>query len=349
MRRPLVLLAALLAGLALPAPGLAADPAEPALRERDAYVSPRALGDGAAAGEERLAEAARALSEEGRDAKLAVVAGPVGAPSLRAYVNRLRARLGYTGTLVVTAPGRPVVAEGPLPPGAITRRLRAERVNAIPDPLERVSAAAGLVSVVRPEDPGSGTRQIGALLGLAVLGAGWAVAWGLRREGRAGRQAVSDARNRGRVLLDALDAQAARLGAADPPPASQSALAEARAQARAARHDLEGAASAKAIAGAQARLEAGLAALARARAGAGHPAPDDPFSGLCRIDPAHGGAVDEAVPVGADAPVPACGACAAAAPRERRRVAVGGVPVPFDEARPEPSDPAVSPGAASRS
>jgi hypothetical protein len=305
------------------------------------------LGEAAPAAEERLAQTVRDLEDEEREAKLAVVTGPVGAPSMTAYARRLRARIGYAGTLVVTAPGRPVRAVGPLPPAEITRRLRAGGVGAVADPTERVVLAARLVAAERPLDSGASTRQLTALIGLAILGAGWAVAWGLRREGRGRRAAVSDARNRGRVQLDALAAQAARLRAG--PDGPSSALTQAEEEARAARRALEGAGDLAAVAAAEARLQAGLAALARARSAAGHEQPADPYSGLCRVDPAHGPAAERAVTAEGGPAIPACAACAAAAaagaPRARRRVAVRGVPLPYDQA----GAATPPPGAASRS
>jgi hypothetical protein len=130
---------------------LGADPALGALRAGDAYASPRVLGESALEARAQLAETAARLRAERRPVKLAVVAGPVGSPSMRAYARRLSAELGGTETLVVTAPGRAVVAVGPRPPAQITRALRAERVGRIANPVERVIAAA-LVGVATGPD-----------------------------------------------------------------------------------------------------------------------------------------------------------------------------------------------------
>ena len=111
--------AASLAALSLAAaapPAGAADPAADALSARDAYASPRALGPLAPAAEAQLQEAADRLAERGQPVKLAIVAGPAGAPSMRVYARRLADEVaGEEETLVVTAPGRAVIAVGPRP------------------------------------------------------------------------------------------------------------------------------------------------------------------------------------------------------------------------------------------
>ncbi|MGI9538994.1 MAG: hypothetical protein ACR2N6_02460, partial [Miltoncostaeaceae bacterium] len=202
---------ALLAMLAGAGVAQAADPAVVALEDRDAYVSPRALGPASAAAEAELAAAAAELAERRQPAKLAIVLGPTGSPGMQTYARRLRRQLGYDGTLVVTAPGRGVVAEGPLPRKTIAGRLRRTRANAESNPTERVVLAAR-TSVPPPldEDEG-GTQAVIALLGLAVLGGGWAVAWGMRRESRDRRRAIGDARAVMQVCLDALRARAIAL------------------------------------------------------------------------------------------------------------------------------------------
>ena len=111
---------ALLALLAASAPALATDPAIVALERDDAYVNPRTLGPASAEAEAELAAAAASLNRARQPVKLAIVLGPVGAPGMQAYVRRLRRTLDYEGTLVVTAPGRPVAVAGPLPRGTIT-------------------------------------------------------------------------------------------------------------------------------------------------------------------------------------------------------------------------------------
>jgi hypothetical protein len=78
------------------------------------------------------------------------------------------------------------------------------------------------------------------------------------------------------------------------------------------------------------------AALSRAGAAAGdEPAADDPFAGLCAVDPAHGPAVAEARIDGRDEPAEVCAACAdeaaAGRPPRPRLVPIGGRPAPFTE------------------
>ena len=317
----------------------AADPALEALREADAYASPRALGLLAPEAQGALAEAAAGLAEEGRPAKIAVVAGPAGAPSMRAYALGLRRQLDFAGTLTVTAPGRPgAVAIGPLAPSEITRRLRAGAVGAIPDPVERAVAAARLAAPAeRPPTP-SGLRQTSLLIGLALLGAAWAVAWGLRREGRVERAALAEARAAARACADAIGARAAalahRAGAA---PAARAGAERAGAGVTGARAAVE---SARVLPDANRALLAlrdALLELERAEASAGEERPaGDPFAGLCGIDPAHGPATGDAVLDEDRAPVPACDACRAAAeagaPPARRLLPVAGHGVPVAEA-----------------
>ena len=118
-------------------PATAADPAPRRLKRSDVYVSPRALGAGAADARLRLERGRRRLAAQGRPVKLAVVAGPAGARSMLVYARRLAKDVGGGETLVVTAPGRGVAAVGPLSPAETTRLLRAARVGAVTDPVER--------------------------------------------------------------------------------------------------------------------------------------------------------------------------------------------------------------------
>jgi len=111
----LTLVLALAAVVGVVAPARAADPAESALAGADVDVSARVLGDAAPAAARELTEVAAELAAARRPVKLAIVAGPVGAPSMRAYARRLARAIGWAGTLVVTAPGRPVAAVGPRP------------------------------------------------------------------------------------------------------------------------------------------------------------------------------------------------------------------------------------------
>src|SRR4029450_7924246 len=111
-----------------------ADPAAGVLEEADVYVSPRALGPAAPAAKAELAEAADRFGDAGQPVKLAIVADPAGAPSmlvyaappppvklatpappagapsLLVYARRLAGDVASGETLVVTAPGRPVIA-----------------------------------------------------------------------------------------------------------------------------------------------------------------------------------------------------------------------------------------------
>jgi hypothetical protein len=325
-------------------PAHAADPALAALRASDAYASPRALGPAAPQAEDELSTAAARLADEGRPAKLAVVAGPVGAPSMRAYARRLARALDYRGTLVVTAPQRPVIAVGPVPPATITQGLRAEGVAAVADPVDRVVRAAQVAAPPSAEEEGSGTREILILLGLAALGAAWALAWGSRRDARRQRERMLEARAAAIVRLDAVGARA-------------EALSENRALTPAARADVERARAAHAQVAAALRdarsvadvervapeVHAALAALARAGASVGEDQPaDDPFAGLCGVDPAHGPAAEVAETADPGDAVAVCAGCrdeaAAGRPPHRRLIPVGGRPVPFTEVDHGPVD-----------
>src|SRR5207302_9074230 len=82
-------------GLAVGA-AAAGDPAESALARSDAYVSPRALGQAADQSQSRLAAVAAALARSGRPAKIAIVLGPTGSPSLAVYARRLRKRIRFS-------------------------------------------------------------------------------------------------------------------------------------------------------------------------------------------------------------------------------------------------------------
>lgn len=345
--------ALVLAGLAAFCPGpasAAADPAVMALRTRDAYVSPAALGREAEGAEDRLAGAAAALARQGRPVKMAIVAGPAGAPSMRGYAARLRRSLGPERTVVVTAPMRPVVAVGPRPPAEVTRRLRAAGAGRLRDPVARVIAAARAVAPTA-RATGSNVREVGALLGLAVLGGAWAVAIGLRRERRRSQDRCAERRAALDVHLDALDAQAARLGGReDLPPDARRDLARAREVHAAAAQALLAARDERSLAAVATSAHQCRVALTGARRLAGDERPGDPFAGLCASDPAHG-------PVGADhgtgdgAPA-LCDVCRESAalghPPEVRRIPVGGLARPFrDAVLDDPPERAPGSGAAS--
>ncbi len=332
--------AAALAALALAAgapAARAADPAAEALRDGDVYASPRALGPAAPAAEAELQAAADRLGAGEQPVKLAVVAGPAGAPSMRVYARRLaEAVAGEDDTVVVTAPRRPAVAVGPRPPAETTRRFRAARVGAVDDPVDRVVRAAEL-AVIEPADEGSGTRAVLILLGLAALGAAWAVAWGARREARVERERMLEARAAAAVRLDAASARAAALQERpDLPPAARAEVERAAAARDAAADDLQRARSVADVDAVAPRVREALDDLARAAAAVGQDQPaDDPFAGLCAADPAHGPAVAEAALEGAGEPARVCAACAERAeagdPPRPRLVPVGGRPVPFTD------------------
>ena len=340
---PLRLFAALLtlAGGATLATSATPDPALQALRSRDAYVSPQTLGPATAAGEARLAEAAESLAGSGHPVKLAIVAGPSGAPSMLTYARRLKRTLAYQGTIVVTAPSRPVVAVGPRAPAAITRDLRAGRVGQIADPIQRVVEAAGrAVGAPIDDGAGSGTLGVTVLLALAVIGGAWAAAWGLRREARRASAALAGERARVRVELDALRARARTLASRpDPSPAARGALDRAVAAYSEALVQIERARRPEEVRRAVPPLDRGLAALAEAARALGEPLEDGGlYEGLCAIDPGHGAATSMAVSADGDDALPACEQCAhdaaAGRPPSRRVVPIGGRHVPFDEAPP---------------
>lgn len=332
MRRGTIaaLLASTLAAIAVTAPaavGAAADPAAEALAVRDAYVSPRVLGPAAAEEQHELAVVAARMDADGRPVKLAVVLGPVGAPSLRVYVRRLAGDLAFGGTLVVTTPSGAVAATGPRTAADITRDLRAARVAAVPDPVERLARAAD-AAAPPPVDPTEvGARTILMLLGVGLLGGLWALAVGSGRGERRTRREVAEARARVRICLDALRARATALMRRDdlPAPARESVgrALNTYAEAVTSLQEMRGVRQVDALAP---EVHAGMDEIARAAESVGESMPsDDPFAGLCAVDPAHGPsapgtamceACDEAIGRG-EPPLP-------------RMLAVDGRPVPFD-------------------
>ena len=182
-----------------------ADPAAGALEAADVYVSPRALGAGRAGRRGR----AGARPPSGSPARAGrsswpIVAGPAGAPSMRSTRGAWPRTSPASETLVVTAPGAAVIAVGPRPPAEITRCRAPSGRGAIADPVDRVVRAAELAVPAPPDDEASGTRAALILLGLAALGAAWAVAWAARRQGRAERERMLEARAAAAVRLDAV-------------------------------------------------------------------------------------------------------------------------------------------------
>lgn len=328
-------LAAGLATLCAAAPATAADPAVAALAGRDAYVSPRVLGPAAAAGERTLAEGAAALREAGRPVKLAVVLGPVGAPSLQVYADRLATRLPGGATVVVTTRSGAVAAAAADGGRDLGPRLRAAHLERVANPVERLVRAARVAAV--PVDPDEGDDDaVLALVGVALLGGGWAAAVGAGREGRLRRRALSEARALMRLRLDALRARAGALARAPGLTASarrgvQRALG-AYAEVVPA---LQQARDPGAVEALEPRVREALATLSAAAAEAGVPfAADRPFEGLCAADPGHGPATAEGVVAGRDGPAPLCAACRHACddgrPPAPRLLPRDGRPVPFD-------------------
>jgi hypothetical protein len=319
----------------------AADPALAALRGDDAYAATAVVPDPSRA-RGLLAREARRLADRGQAVKLAVVAGPVGAPTMLAYARDLRDALAYEGTLVVTAPGRPVVAAGPRTPAEITLAIRAAGANRVRDPVDRVIAAAGVVAP--PPPAGSSWRGVVGLALLALLGGAWAAAWGIRRERRRHRVALTDARALAQLRLDAVRARALDLRSRPGiPDAARPPLEEALSAADAALAELATAGSLGDVARAEEGLRRGERRVRAAAALAGEPLdPDALFDGLCAVDPAHGAARAEAMLADVEAPAPLCADCAAAAragePPLRRMIPVRGRPVPFDEAEVMPAD-----------
>jgi hypothetical protein len=340
----LVAAGAVALGLVLPGVASAAAPADPALqalRAGDAYASPRALGAAAPDAQGRLVDTAARLQREGKAVKLAVVAGPSGAASMRAYARRLRRLLDFPGTLTITAPGRPVVAIGPRAPAAITKDLRSGQVGRIADPVERVVRAAELaVQAPRERGSGSSTRGLTALLALAVIGGAWAAAWGFRREMRRAGAALAAERARIRVELDVLRVRVRDLASRpDPPAAARAALDRAMSCYSTALVQVERSRRPEDVWRAIPDLESGLAALREAAHRLGEPVTeDDLYRGLCAVDPGHGTATTTVVPRDGQEPLPACDHCAeeaaAGRPPMRRMVPVEGRNVPFDEAPP---------------
>ena len=307
---------ALAAALLGPAVARGDDPALRALGGSDAYASRAALGAGAATARSRLAREARRLADRGQQVKLAVVEGPAGARTMRVYARNLREALGYEGTIVVSAPGRPAVAAGPRTPAEITLAVRRSGANRDPDPVDRVIRAAE--AAAPPAPAGSGWRGVLGFALLAALGALWAAAWGVRRERRRQRTAVADARALARLRLDALRARALDLRTrAGRPEAARRALDEVTAAADVVLADLESAGSAQDVDRAVASLDGAERRLREAAALAGeHLDPDAPFEGLCAVDPGHGAAAGARRGSAPASPRPRC-----ARPARRRRAA----------------------------
>jgi hypothetical protein len=241
--------------------------------------------------------------------------------------------------VVLTTPGGATAAAGPLAAAEATVRLRRVRVGRIPDPVERLIAAAG-VAAAPPRETGGTTTAL-TLMGIALLGGAWAVGIGAGRRSRRARQQLAEQRAAMRVHVDTLRARASALarGGRLPEgarPRVQAALGT-YADAIAA---LQQAASADEVAALWPRVAAGLDELEEAGRQAGEDwaaaVHDDPFAGLCAADPAHGPPEGAGPLEPGGAPVPLCARCLELAdrgePAPLRMVPADGRPVPFTEA-----------------
>ena len=337
MRRVAALVAALIAALALAAPALA-DPALEALQQGSAYVSPAVGGTGTADAQARLDAVADDLERAGRPVRIAVVTGPAGAASMREYAAALRRRLAFAGLVVAVAPDRPTGVAGPRTQAAMTRDLRAARVGAITDPIQRADAAARAAAgpPLAPTSSDS-TRALLGLLGIALIGGVWAAAFGIRRNRRVRRDEMVDRTAMARVRLDAIGARLDVLAVLPEHHArADDRLDAALRVARRAQAELDQATAADEVPAAEALVTEAFGLLRDAEREAGVPSPEDPFEGLCRCDPAHGAASTEATMRPDDIVRPSCAACrdraAEGHPQMRRMVPSPAGPIPFDEA-----------------
>jgi hypothetical protein len=332
-----VLVAALLAAVAAPATAAAAtDGVLEDLRRSDVHATAALLGTGAGAARAELRTVADELDETGRPVKLAVVAGRGDSEELLGYARRLRDGLEFAGTVVLVTPGGATAAAGPAPAAETTARLRRARVGQTADPVQRLVAAAEVAAVEPPE--ASGTRTALTLLGIAVLGGAWAIAIGVGRRARRGRQHLAERRAAMRVHLDTLRAHASALARSgrlpdDARPRVLAALGSyadgvSALQQAASAGDVDALAPTVAV-GVQAVTEAGREVGEEwALSGA-------PFAGLCSADPAHGPPAGDGPLAPAGEPVPLCANCLALADRGEpvpvRMIPVAGRPVPFTE------------------
>lgn len=336
MRR-LALAAAVLLALVMAMPALG-DPALEALEQGSVYVSPVVAGAGTADAQARLQATADDLERGGRPVRIAVIPGPVGAPSMRNYAASLRRDLGFGGLVVAVAPNRATGVAGPRSQAAMTRDLREERVGAIADPVQRADAAARAAAgpLLAPSTSDT-VRALLALLGLALIGGVWAAAFGIRRNRRVRREVLVDATAMARVRLDAIGARLDVLAVLPEHHArADDRLDAATRVARRAQAELDRAGAADEVPGAEALVDEAFALLRDAEREAGVDAPDDIFEGLCRCDPAHGPAVTEA-PMRPDHVIrPSCRSCRERADegnvQTRRMVPGPGGPIPYDEA-----------------
>lgn len=339
--RVAAIVVALVAALALVAPALA-DPAMDALEQGSAYVSPIVGGAGTADAQARLQAVADDLERSGRPVRIAVVTGPAGAASMRDYAAALRKRLGFGGLVVAVAPDRPTGVAGPRTQAAMTRDLRAAKVGAITDPIQRADAAAR-AAAGPPLAPSSSdsTRALLGLIGIALIGGVWAAAFGIRRSRRVRREEMVDRTAVAHVRLDAIGARLDVLAVLPEHHArADDRLDAATRVARRAQAELDQATSPDEVPAAEALVAEAFALLRDAEREAGIPSPGDYFEGLCRCDPAHGPSSTEA-PMRPDGIIrPSCTACREKAddghPQTRRMLPTPAGPIPFDEATDAP-------------
>jgi hypothetical protein len=177
-------------------------------------------------------------------------------------------------------------------------------------------------------------REVGALLGLGVLGGLWAAAWGIRRTEQPQRIAMLDARTQLQVRLDAVRARTAILARRDLADDARSLLDGAVEQQVLIDAVLSRAASVAEIRSVAAGVDAANRSLEQAGELVDLAMPADaPFAGLCGVDPGHGAAETT---VALDGELDVCAECADAVGRGEairvRMVWVDGRPAPFTAA-----------------
>ena len=314
-----------------------ADTALEQLRQGPVYVSPAVTGTGTADAVERLTAVAEELRAAGRPVRIVVVKGPSGAASMRDYATNLRSALGFDGAVVAVAPGRAVGAVGPRTQAAITRSLRSARVGAIADPVEKAAAAAR-AAAGPPLAPSNSdlVRSVLALVGIALVGGVWAAAFGIRKANRRARLALDDRSATARVRLDAIGARLDVLAVLPEHHArADDRLDAATRIARRAQAELDQATAPDDVLPAEVLIDEAFVVLREAEAEAGVPSPEDPYEGLCRVDPAHGPASGAGRLTPDGPPLDLCAPCQKRAregnPPNRRMVPSGDHDVPFDQ------------------
>ncbi len=270
--------------------GAVADPSIEELGQASVYVSPAVVGTGTPDAIARLTAVADELRAAGRPVRIVVVQGPSGAPSMRQYAAQLRHAIEFDGLVVAVAPGRATGVAGPRSQAAMTTSLRNAKVGTIADPVQRAAAAARAAAGPRIAPSNSEmVRSLLALLGMALVGGVWAAAFGIRRTTRRAREALDDRSAIARVRLDAIGARLDVLaGLPDDHARADDRLDAATRIARRAQAELDQATSPDDIPAAEALVNAAFTLLRDAEHEARMPSPQDPFQGLCRVDPAHG-------------------------------------------------------------